>query len=188
LTPVAGPLWNAPMNFPPIFCLSLPVVPVFGQIMPQKTILGRECSIRRATDSVHTGSTSFRRTSEWFSPSLDSFPPSSEWFWSSSVSGARVLSHAGVRRRGSDVRRNGSGVRQHGSGVRQHGSGVRRNGSGVRRTESYLPGTNPANVGISAHRPRHGAAAGAGDPFPAMPRPAVRAERKQGGGSHGPVV
>ena len=174
-------MWNAPMNFPPIFCLSLPVVPVFGQMMPQKTILGRECSFRRATDSVHTGGTSFRRTSEWFSPSLDSFPPSSEWFWSSSVSGARVLSRSGVRRRGSDVRR-------HGSGVRQHGSGVRRNGSDVRRTESYLPGTNPANVGISAHRPRHGAAAGAGDPFPAMPRPAVRAERKQGGGSHGPVV
>ena len=176
------------MNFPPIFCLSLPVVPVFGQIMPEKTILGRECSIRRTSewfqrlsDSIRRTSDSFRRTSEWFRRSSDRILPS--------------RNQSGERRNGSDVRRNGSNVCRIRSDVRRNGSNVcrirsdvRRNGSDVRRTESYLPGTNPANVGISAHRPRHGAAAGAGAPFPAMPRPAVRAALEPGGGSHGPVV
>jgi len=176
------------MNFPPIFCLSLPVVPVFGQIMPQKTILGRECSIRRTSDSLYTGSTSFRRTSEWFRRLLDSFRRLSEWFRRTSESSARVLSRSDVRRNGSNVCRIRSDVRRNGSNVCRIRSDVRRNGSDVRRTESYLPGTNPANVGISAHRPRHGTAAGAGAPFPAMPRPAVRAALEPGGGSHGPVV
>jgi len=55
--------------------------------MPQKTILGRECSFRRTSDSLYTGSTSFRRSSEWFQRLSDSFRRLSEWFQRLSESG-----------------------------------------------------------------------------------------------------
>ena len=177
------------MNFPPIFCLSLPVVPVFGPIMPQKTILGRECSIRGTKDSVHTGGTSPRGSSKWFWGTSDWFPAASEWF-SPSPDSFPVATESGTPGarscRGYLVSIRAAREWFWGSSHRSTASSDRFSASPGRIPASRNQSGEPRNRRSQA--PARCCGGGGRLPFPSHAPACNGAALKPGGGSHGPVV